>query len=177
MVIYPSIYPCPSRIEGHSQNMSAGLVRTPMQAGNARQRRTHRVLPTRISLVFMVEQVGYAAWVAWINRNAWDDWIVMRLPGLLASRLGLDTAPIAIRFITDLQAELLPVHRLWWWRVRVEAEYLPAPEQLIPIPFGDWIIAGTPSDPSPDWIVAGTPADPSLDLILPGTIVDPAALA
>jgi hypothetical protein len=155
--------------------MSAGLVRTPMQAGNSRQRRTHRVLPTRISLVFMVEQELYAAWLTWVNRNAWDDWIAMKLPGLQASRLGLNTAAISIRFMTDLQAELVPVHRLWWWRVRVEAEYIPTPEQLAPVFTGDWIIAGSPSFPAVDWIVGGTPPLPSPDLVSAGTPLAPAA--
>jgi len=177
MVIYPSLFPCPSRIEGHSQAITAGLVRTPMEAGNSRQRRVHRVLPTRISLVFMVHQPDYAAWLTWVNENAWDDWVTMKLPGLQASRLGVDTAGIAVRFMTDLQADLVPVHRLWWWRVRVEAEYIPTPEQLAHVPTGDWIVAGTPGAPSPDWIVAGTPPAPSPDWISAGTVLAPAALA
>ena len=156
MVIYPAPFPCPSRIEGHSQAMNAGLIRTPMEAGNARQRRTHRILPTRISLVFVINQPDYAAWLTWVNANAWDEWVSMKLPGLEASRLGLDTAAIAVRFMTDLQADLMPVHRLWYWRVRVEAEYIPTPAQLVPVPIGDWIIAGTPGAPSPDLISSGT---------------------
>jgi hypothetical protein len=175
MIIYPPSFPCPSRIEGHSQAMAAGLVRTPMEAGNARQRRSHQVLPTRIGLVFMVHQPDYAAWLTWVNDNAWDDWLVMKLPGLQASRLGLDTADITVRFMSDLQADLVPVHRLWWWRVRVEAEYVPTPEQLTPVFTGDWIVAGVPAFPAPDWIVAGTPADPSPDWISAGTALQPAA--
>jgi len=176
MVIYPAVFPCASRVEGHSQAMGAGLVRTPMEAGNSRQRRTHRVLPTRISLVFMVHQPDYAAWITWINANAWDDWITMNLPGLEASRLAVDTAAIAVRFMSDLQADLVPVHRLWWWRVRVEAEYMPTAGQLLPAPIGDWVGAGTPPAASTDWIVAGTPPVPSPDLISAGTALAPAAL-
>jgi hypothetical protein len=173
--IYPAQFPCPSRIEGHSQAMSAGLVRSPMEAGNARQRRMHRVLPTRISLVFVMTQEMYGAWLPWVNTNAFDDWVTMRLPGLLAGRLGLDTAEISVRFMSDPQGDLLPVHRLWYWRVRVEAEYVPTPEQLTPIFTGDWIVAGVPAFPAPDWIVAGTPPDPSLDWISAGTALKPAA--
>jgi hypothetical protein len=51
---------------------------------------------------------------------------------LLASRSGSDTARIKVRFITDLQADLLPVHRLWYWRVRVEAEHIPEPDHWVP---------------------------------------------
>jgi hypothetical protein len=175
-VIYPQQFPCPSRIEGHSQASSAGLVRTPMEAGNSRQRRMHRVLPTRISLCFVIHQPDYAAWLTWVNANAWDDWVTMKLPGLEASRLGLNTTGIAVRFMTDLQADLLPVFRLWYWRVRVEAEYIPTPDKLLPVPIGDWIVAGTPGNPSPDWIVAGTPANPSPNWISAGTPLAPAAV-
>jgi hypothetical protein len=176
-VIYPQQFPCPSRIEGHSQASSAGLVRTPMEAGNSRQRRMHRVLPTRITLCFVIHQPDYAAWLTWVNANAWDDWVSMKLPGLEASRLGLNTAAIAVRFMTDLQADLLPVFRLWYWRVRVEAEYLPTPQQLSHVPAGDWIVAGMPVSPSPDWIVAGTPPTPSLDVVSAGTALSPSAIA
>ena len=176
MIIYPALFPCPSRIEGHNQSMSAGLVRTPMEAGNARQRRTHRVLPTSISLVFMVNQPDYASWLTWVNENAWDDWVLMNLPGLEASRLGLDTAAIAVRFTTDLQADLLPVHRLWWWRVRVQAEWVPSPESLVSVPIGPWVIADI-ANPPPDWIIAGTPPTPSLDTFTGGTPLKPSAYA
>jgi len=131
-VIYPHLFPCPSRIEGHSQGMSAGLVRTAMQAGNARQRRSHRVLSTSVGLVFMVNQPDYAAWLSWVNDNAWSDNVTIKLPGIEASRLGLDTAAIVVRFMSDLQADLLPVHRLWYWRCRVAAEYFPTVETLEP---------------------------------------------
>ena len=178
MTTYPADFPCASRIEGHSQAMSAGLIRTPVEAGVTRQRRSHTALPMRISLVFMVEQATYHAWMAWLNAHAWDDWVSMKLPGLLASRLGTDTAEIPVRFISDPQADLVPVHRLWWWRVRVDAEYLPTPEQLRPVPFGDWIVAGRPGNPSPDWIVAGTPPAPSSPgLVVAGRPLAPSAYA
>jgi hypothetical protein len=174
-IIYPPHLPCVSRIEGHSAALSAGLVRTPMNAGNTRQRRTFRTLPHMLALVFVIEQKVYAEWLAWVNVYAWDEWVSMKLPGLLASRLGTDTASIQVKFCTDLQAELLPVHRLWYWRVRVTAEYIPTPEHLAPVLSGDWIVAGTPGDPSPDWIVAGTPAAPSPDWISAGTALLPAS--
>ena len=95
----------------------------------------------------MVNQPDYASWLTWVNENAWDDWVLMNLPGLEASRLGLDTAGIAVRFTTDLQADLLPVHRLWWWRVRVQAEWVPSPESLVSVPIGPWVIADIGDQP------------------------------
>lgn len=175
MILYPASFPCPSRIEGHSQSMAAGLVRTPMEAGNARQRRMHRVLPTAVSLVFMIDQEAYAAWLVWVNTWAFDGFVTMKLPGLEASRLGQATAPIAVRFISDLEAELVPAHRLWYWRVRVTAEYQPGEAALEPVTRGAWIIARYPSTPGAEAIIAGRPGSPSPIGIDPGTVLAPAA--
>jgi hypothetical protein len=138
---YPSTLPCVSRVEGHSAAIAAGLVRTPMEAGNARQRRAHHVLPQTISLVFVVAQADYAAWLSWVNANAYDGWITLLLPGLEASRLGLNTTQIAVRFSSDIQADLVPIHRRWYWRCRVTADYQPPAGVLAPIATGPWIVA------------------------------------
>jgi hypothetical protein len=171
VIAYPLDFPCVSRVEGHSVAMAAGLVRTPMNAGNSRQRRAFRNLPQTLSLVFMIEQTLYASWLAWVNNYAWDGFVSITLPGLHASALGSVTAPTAVRFISDLQTELLPVHRLWYWRVRVTAECQPMPEDF-PIT-GIWIVGGTPAAPSPDWILAGTPPAPAADFTNPGTPAQP----
>lgn len=172
---YPLSFPCPSRAEGHSAQMSAGLVRTPMEAGNTRQRRAQRVLPQQIALVFMVDQEQYATWLAWVNAHAWDEWIDLRLPGLRASQAGTDTKATAVRFCSDLGAELLNVRRLWWWRVRVDAEYLPVSGDF-PIVNGVWIIGGAPANNYPDDIIAGTPGAPAPIFTNPGTPRAPTAI-
>lgn len=177
MTDYPISFPCVSRIEGHSAQLAAGLVRTPMNSGNARQRRAFRNLPHTLALVFIVEQRLYASWLAWVNAHAWDDWIRLRLPGLHAAALDADTAPTPVRFITDLQAELLPVHRLWFWRVRVAAEYMPIAGDLPILLDAGWVIGGTPVAPSIDWILAGTPATPAGDFVNPGTPAFPVTFA
>jgi hypothetical protein len=64
---YPSTLPCASRIEGHSATIFAGLVRTPMQAGNTRQRRSHHAIPHQISLAFVMHQTKYAEWLDWVT--------------------------------------------------------------------------------------------------------------
>jgi hypothetical protein len=149
-IAYPAHFPCPSRIEGHAQAMSAGLVRTP-GGPISRQRRQHETLPTRISLAFVIHQPDYADWLTWVNAHAWDQWVELALPGIVASRAGTDTAPILVRFISDHPAELLPVHRLWYWRVRIEAEYLPTPADLVNMPIGDWIDGQNPPDWAQTW--------------------------
>jgi hypothetical protein len=172
---YPGSFPCASRIEGHSAQMAAALVRTPFEAGNSRQRRTHRVLPQQIELVFVIEQALYASWLAWVNAHAWDEWVTMRLPGLLAGAAGTDTAATPVRFCTDLQAELVALHRRWIWRVRVSAEYLPLAGDF-PLINGVWIIGGKPATPSADDVIAGTPGAPAPIFTNPGTPHAPVAI-
>lgn len=171
MIGYPPGLPCVSRIEGHSASADPGLVRSPLEAGATRQRRSHRTLPHRLSLVFVMAQDTYAAWLTWINANAFDNWVGLALPGIRASRAGAGTATVPVRFVSDVAAELVPAHRLWFWRCRVEAEWLPLAGDFGPIAFGpwivatfttaDWVIAGTPAAPSPWGVFAGTPAHPN----------------
>ena len=135
MIAYPDSFPCASRSDGHTAAQFAGLVRSPMEAGNSRQRRSHRTLPHQISLTFVMAQELYADWLAWVNAHAWDEWIQMNLPGLAAGNAGTVTAPILVRFMTDLRSELLPGRGLWYWRVKVDCEWQPPPEDLyIPPP-------------------------------------------
>jgi hypothetical protein len=173
MLTYPSSLPCVSRIEGHSATAFAGLVRTPMESGNTRQRRAQRLLPHQIALVFVIAQETYADWLAWINENAYDQWIALKLPGFLASRAGATTALVPVRFMSDVSTELIPAHRLWVWRCRVQAEWLPSSTDLAPTPFGPWIVSGFDVD---QWIVAGTPAAPSSpQWFIAGSAVAPSA--
>jgi hypothetical protein len=171
---YPRNLPCASRIEGHAAVLSAGLIRTPMTAGNTRQRRAQRQLPHQISLAFVVSQALLADWLTWVNAYAFDAWFSMRLPGLLASQAGADTAPVPVRFMSDIQLELIPAARLWYWRARVDCEYLPTLADLALEPVwitatrpGEidetlpWIVAGRPDAPAPDWILAGDATAPA----------------
>lgn len=130
MIDYPVTFPCASRVEGHGATLFTGTIRTPMEAGNSRQRRSHHALPHQISLVFVIKQTAYHEWLKWCNLHAWDEWVSMNLPGLAASEAGTDVAPILVRFCTDIRAELMPVFRLWYWRVSVDCEYIPDPELL-----------------------------------------------
>lgn len=171
---YPGSFPCPSR-NPHSAAASAGLVRTPMEAGNTRQRRAQRVLPTQIELSFTINQAQYASWLAWVNAHAWDEWVTMNLPGLRASQARTTTQATPVRFMSDLSVELLNVHRLWYWRVNVSAEYLPLSTDF-PVVDGVWIIGKTPGAPAVDYIIAGTPGAPAPIFTNPGTPDAPTAL-
>ncbi len=175
MIAYPSSFPCASRIEGHSAALAAGVIRTPMNAGVSRQRRAYRHLPQQISLVFIINQSTYANWLSWVNAHAWDEWITMNLPGLRASAAGTATAPTAVRFFSDLQAELIPVSRLWIWRVRVQAEYVPLASDYLALD-GVWIVPGRPAVPEPDWVLGGSPGAPAPIFTNPGTPAQPTVL-
>jgi hypothetical protein len=175
MMNYPSQLPCVSRIEGHSATLSSGVVRTPMEAGNTRQRRMQRVLPHQIALVFVMSQEVYGDWLAWVNAYAFDGFFALQLPGLLASRADADTVGVPVRFMSDISAELIPANRLWYWRCRVSAEWLPMAADLAVLPFGDWAVSG---GAIPDWIVGGTPPAPSMpDTFTAGTATTPSGIA
>lgn len=167
MTEYPGSFPCASRIEGHSATLASGVVRTPMTAGVSRQRRAYRHMPQQIALVFMIDQTLYAVWLSWVNEHAFEDWVQMKLPGLRASSSGAGTALVPVRFFSDLEAELVPVARLWLWRVRVSAEYLPLAADYLALD-GVWVIPGRPALPEPAWVLAGTPGAPAPAFTNPG---------
>jgi hypothetical protein len=179
MLTYPADLACCSRAEGFNQGISAGLVRTPMEAGNTRQRRSQRVLPHIISLTFVMEQPMLGDWLTWVNANAFDNWVAMNLPGLPAARLGRATAPMPVRFCSDITTELVAIHRLWVWRARVSAEWLPTSADLVPFltytgghpatspAAANWLVAGTPASPSVNTVTAGIPPNPSGPAVTP----------
>jgi hypothetical protein len=132
VIDYPAAFlPCPSKA-AHSVVDAAGVVRSPLAAGASRQRRAYRTLPERISLTWTLEQrETLAAWIAWCNVYAWD-WFRLSLPGLDASWAGEHTAPMAVRFVSDVQQVMLPGRGLWVWRLTVEAEAQPTSDDLAP---------------------------------------------
>lgn len=136
MIDYPASLPCPSKGEGFSVGDAVGVVRSPLEAGSTRQRRMHRTLPERCSLVWTIDQPHtLAAWLAWCNVYAWD-WFMLALPGLVASRAGTTTARTPVRFVSDVQQELVAGHGLWVWRLSVEAEAQPSSDDLALVTLG-----------------------------------------
>lgn len=177
MLTYPASLPCVSRTDGPSAVAHAAAVRTLMEAGNTRQRRRHRTLPHRLALSFDIAHDEFAAWLTWCNANAWADFFLLNLPGLIASRAGVNVAPVPVRFVSDVTRELWRGRGLWGWHVRVEVEYEPTAADLASVPLGGWIVGGTPGVPSPPWIIAGTPAASSPWGIFAGTPSHPAGYA
>lgn len=174
-IAYPDDLPCCSRVDGHTQTIDAGLVRTPMGAGNARQRRAHKSLAHRITLTFVMAQGDYADWLTWMHENGYSHFFNLDLPGLLAGRQDSGTALVPVRLCSNITAELIPIHRLWYWRARVEAEWMPTAAEraawgwFVAPAWNEsttrWLVAGTPAVPStPDWVLSGTPEAPSAPL-------------
>lgn len=135
MIFYPPALPCVSKAEGLSASAAAGVVRSPTEVGATRQRRTGALLPHQLELTWMIAQpTALAQFIAWCNANAWDEWVLLTLPGLVASRAGLPTLPTPVRFASDLAQELVAGEGIWYWRVRVTADYLPSADDLEPMP-------------------------------------------
>jgi len=126
---FPDTLPCVSRIDGYAYVHSASLVRTPFEAGNARQRRWNMALPTEISLAWRCSNEQLHPLFAWLNTFGYD-WFNLRLAGYEASQLSLFATSIVVRLMSDLNIHLNPIHRQNWWTVSANAEYiLPSVEE------------------------------------------------
>jgi hypothetical protein len=123
-VDYPEDLPCVSRIDGFGMTAAAAVIRTPFEAGNARLRRMHAVLPQEIALAWRCSNEDLHPLIAWLNTFGYD-WFNLRLAGIEASELGDQSTPIAVRLMSDLQMTLMQFHRQNWWTVRATAEYQP----------------------------------------------------
>jgi hypothetical protein len=178
---YPDSLPCPL-IDGFGADISAGLIRTPFEGGNTRQRRLHTQLPHIFRMTWIIKQVtDYGTWLNWMNANGWS-WFDINLPSAMAGKQGKELAPHTIRLISDLSTELVPTAKGFYWRVSVQAEWMPASFASggnAP-PFSTrsaWYIARSPSNPStPDWVVARNPVNPSPDNVVAGSPGSPSAL-
>jgi len=172
---YPSSFQCP-KIIPYAWSVDMGILRTPMEGGNARQRRRYRVMPHAFRLEFILSALALGQWQTWINSFAYD-WFLMDLQSMWSAATGNIIAPHIIRFTSDLEFEDVTYG---WVRCRVGAELSPNQYALGGplLPTYAWVIAGTPLAPSLDgWVIAGDPTDPSSpDWIYSGTPQFPAAI-
>jgi hypothetical protein len=174
-VSYPSSFQCP-QIKPYSLKVDMGVVRTPMQGGNNRQRRQYRIMPHVFQLEFIMEAIELGYWQSWVNSFAYD-YFLLDLESMWSATNNKITSPHLVRFISDLEVENVVYG---WVRVRVQAEL--SPNQFAfagpNLPTHQWIIGGTPQAPSaPDRIIAGSPIAPSMpDWIYAGTPQFPAAI-
>lgn len=168
--IYPDNLASP-QVKPYSYAVDMGLLRTPMEGGNTRQRRLYRTMPTLWALEFIMHAVDLFDWQTWADANGYD-WFQIDLQSMYSGAAGKMTSPHLVRFTTDLQMENI---MYGWIRVRVSAELSPFQATLFGAPpapgpaQSNWIIAGTPAAPSSDTVTAGTPGNPSSDTITAGT--------
>jgi hypothetical protein len=124
-VTFPTTLPCVSRIDGYSLDSSAALLRSPFDAGNARQRRMHIIMPTEIALTWRASNAQLQPLFAWLNTYGFD-WFKLTLAGIEASLAGLQSKAIDVRLMSDVQVALMQFHRSNWWTLKASAEYVPA---------------------------------------------------
>jgi len=130
--VYPTTLPCVSRIDGYALNSEAALIRTPFEAGNARQRRWNLMLPTQIQLGWRAANDQLQPLFAWLNTYGYD-WFQLTTAGIDSSAAGVIAVPIDVRLTSDLQVSLIQFHRQNWWTVLATAIYLPAAGALISV--------------------------------------------
>jgi hypothetical protein len=172
---YPSSFQCP-QIRPYQIAVDMGILRTPMEGGNTRQRRRYTIMPSIFRLEFVMPAIDLGTWQSWVNAFAYD-YFLLNLESMWSAFAGAVTAPHIVRFISDLDIENVVYG---WVRVRVQAELSPNQYAIGGplIPTYQWIIGGTPTAPAaPDWIIAGVPQNPSTpDWIFAGTPANPAAI-
>ena len=171
--IYPASLPCPL-IKPYQVDVNMGVLRTPMDSGHARQRRLHRRMPHIFTLEFALSIDQLGRWQPWVNEFGYD-WFQLDLSTMYSGQVRELFTKHEVRFISDLKYRtLMHGHVL----MQVQAELSPAQNLLgPPQPSWDWIVGGSPGNPStPDWYIGGKPATPSADIVNPGTPANPAAL-
>jgi hypothetical protein len=134
--IYPASLPCVSRIDGYGLNQAASLVRTPFEAGNARQRRWNFVLPTEIQLTWRCTNEQLHQLFAWLNTYGYD-WFQLDTSSLESSIADVIAVPIDVRLTSDLQMSLMPIHFQNYWAVKANAVYSPTSAVLAEFPDPD----------------------------------------
>jgi hypothetical protein len=130
-VDFPDDLPCVSRIDGYQATSASAVIRTPFEAGNSRQRRLHARMPTEIALAWRVSNAQLHPLFSWLNEFGYD-WFNLTLAGIEASQAGVESMPIAVRCMGDIQTSLMQFHRANWWTLRVAAEYQPPVDVLTP---------------------------------------------
>jgi len=163
---YPQDLPLPL-IEDYSVDTQYGVSAVIFERGNTRQRRgaskQRKVLQISVMLTTTAE---LWAWQSWANSYGYD-WHLMYLISNYSGASGGDPTLHYIRYIGDPAIQFVGANV---FRVTLQAEMdIDRPPVGIVVTSEDWIIGGTPADPSDDnSIQAGTPASPSTDFIIAG---------
>src|SRR5215831_2732791 len=123
-VDFPPDLPCVSRIDGYGIGANASLLRTPIESGNASQRRSNARMPQEIKLAWRVDNNNLKPLLAWLNSFGYE-WFNLRLASIESSALDEFASDIAVRLMSDINTTLNPIYNQQWWTVTVSAEYQP----------------------------------------------------
>ena len=171
MNIYPSTFPTPT-IQGYAMQVDMGIIRTPFDTGRYRQRRTYKTIPHTFQFRFVVKNTDLDDWLQWVNNYAYE-WFQINIYSFLTPQTNETCSPHAIRFISNISIAPLTTKYL---EIGVTAEMVDPLNNIITPLTQQWIIGGTPIDPSTEWIIGGTPDAPSPDFTNAGTPQSPAAV-
>jgi len=107
------------------------------------------------------------SWQNWVNKFGYD-YFEMEMTSWLSSQAGQSTSLHFVRFTSDLSMSYTDKNVV---TIAVTAELSPAQVSNYSPPAGDnWILGGTPSNPSVgNPVVAGSPPSPSPDIIIAGS--------
>lgn len=166
---YPAAYPTPNIT--YSGAIDYGVVRSE-QEGFPDQVRHTQVNPTFVQATFEMPLKDFQAWSVWIDNYATVEWCSMRGIDQYA---GFNPSDTLDDFIVRFSNMAMSVLGFNYVRVTAQLEILPqdignaepgydAGDVIRPPDtVSDWIIGGTPDNPSIDVYIAGAPDTPSAD--------------
>jgi hypothetical protein len=160
---YLDNFPLPDQAP-YSIAVDMGIVRSPMAAGNVRQRRLYDNMPQLFSLQFHMHTAELWVWQTWVNETAYN-WFYLPLASMYAGDgQGLPGGMLSYhiaRFTSDLAVTLEGYD---WYSVTVAAEISPQMFATAPRPPGlDRIDALGPGDDVGNVIDGGVPFRLSMD--------------
>ena len=156
---YPANFPQPDT-NGYSGNSVYGLSRTSLQTSNPRQIKTFNSATHTLSLTFSMSQTLFSEWVCWMD-DALNDWFYM---DIVTPRKPFNIISTNLFRMVSGTSQTKRGHD--YISVTASFEMIPGkPDESIMV-WLDFIVAGTPSNPSSDDIIqAGTPAIPSTNVV------------
>lgn len=170
-VVWPTGLPNPT-MSPHNFDARMGVVRTGMAAGNAKQRRMFKHMPSIWSVEWHATTAQMQQITQFAHRNGYA-WFELPLVSMYATD---NISPLTVRLVEGLAYRSLGHD---WWSITTAVEVSPEVYQTAPVITNRWIVARTPVSPSsPDWYIAGSPNAPSTpDWVLAGTPATPSAFA
>ena len=175
-VPYPPEFPVVSKI-GFSGTVNTRVTRSTEQ-GFPTQERYAGSNPTTISLQFRMDLATFRYWSVWVNTNAVTKWVSIMLPspnGLTAAGSPSPLSEQVVRFgdytMTPLGANYFQIDTMVELMPTGIGEGLPGNgSNVLAGRINNWIIGGTPPNPSFDVVNSGGPGSPSTpDVNIGGT--------